>query len=113
MTARAPHYNDNDSDNLTQNEIVRNTLTNNWAGASQQQTRPGLLPPIKHRLTTAVQNFPVIPPIAAVKTSGSRSQSRGQSHDGDVEDVSEGDTGEVREAIKKRNKHLLKVSPDP
>ena len=41
MTARAPHYNDNDSDNLTQNEIVRNTLTNNWAGASQQQTRPG------------------------------------------------------------------------
>ena len=72
---------------------------------------PGLLPPIKHRLTTAVQNFPVIPPIAAVKTSGSRSQSRGQSHDGDGEDVSETeDTGEVRqEAIKKRNKHLLKV----
>ena len=72
---------------------------------------PGLLPPIKHRLTTAVQNFPVIPPIAAVKASGSRSQSRGQSHDGDGEDVSEGDTGEVRqEAIKKRNKHLLKVN---
>ena len=41
MTARAPHYNDNDSDNLTQNEIVLNTLTNNWAGASQLQTRPG------------------------------------------------------------------------
>ena len=60
-----------------------------------------------------MQNFPVIPPIAAVKSSGSRSQSRGQSHDGDVEDVSEGDTGEVREAIKKRNKHLLKVIPDP
>ena len=72
---------------------------------------PGLLPPIKHRLTTAVQNFPVIPPIAAVKTLGSRSQSRGHSQDGDHEDVSEEDMGEVRqEAIKKRNKHLLKVN---
>ena len=69
----------------------------------------GLLPPIKHRLTTAVQNFPVIPPITAVKASVSRSQSRGQ--DDDVrEDVSEGDTAETRESIKKRNTHLLKVN---
>ena len=50
MTTGASH--DNDSDNVThhhhhrdnvsqQNERVLNTLTNNWAGASQQQTRPG------------------------------------------------------------------------
>ena len=39
MTPGASH--DNDSDNVTQNERVLNTLTNNWAGASQQQTRPG------------------------------------------------------------------------
>ena len=71
----------------------------------------GLLPPIKHRLTTAVQNFPVIPPITAVKASVSRSQSRGQGHDDEVrEDVSEADTAETRESIKKRNTHLLKVN---
>ena len=39
MTPGASH--DNDSNNVTQNERVLNTLTNNWAGASQQQTRPG------------------------------------------------------------------------
>ena len=27
---------------VTQNEIVLNTLTNNWAGAPQQQSRPGI-----------------------------------------------------------------------
>ena len=37
MTPGAPH----DNDNVTQSEIVLNTLTNNWAGASQRQTRPG------------------------------------------------------------------------
>ena len=72
---------------------------------------PGLLPPIKHRLTTAVQNFPVIPPIAGgVKTPGSRSQSRGQGDEEDREELSAGDTAGTRETVKRRNSHLLKVS---
>ena len=69
----------------------------------------GLLPPIKHKLTTAVQNFPVIPPITAVKTRPSQSQSRdNQSHDDEA--GGEGGQDEVREQVKKRNRHLFKVS---
>ena len=69
----------------------------------------GLLPPIKHKLTTAVQNFPVIPPITAVKTRPSQSQSRDhQSHYDEA--GGEGGQDEVREQVKKRNRHLFKAS---
>ena len=90
---------------ILQDDVVLNHLTNNWAGA---QSRPGLLPPIRHKITTAVENFPVIPPIAATRTSSrdsgrlTRSQSR-------VTAVGDDDQADLNNEIKSRNRHLLKV----
>ena len=68
----------------------------------------GVLPPIKHKLSTAIENFPVIPPIAAKRsTSSSRETSsvRSVHSSSQNEDVQQAPDSE----IKSRNRHLLKV----
>ena len=64
-----------------------------------------MLPPIKHKINSAVQNFPVIPPIAnKPRPSRSQSQDAAASRSGDEEPPDGGD-----EDTKSRNRHLFKV----
>ena len=71
----------------------------------QQKVIAGVLPPIKHKINSAVQNFPVIPPIAnKPRPSRSQSQDAAASRSGDEEPPDGGD-----EDTRSRNRHLFKV----
>ena len=95
-----------------QEEIVVNTLTNNWAvEGEQRQVRRAVLPPIRHKISSVVDRFPVIPPIAA---NSEQSRSSGGSSNIDHQRVEEHDSGGSRGSprdrdTKSRNRHLLKV----
>ena len=84
-------------------DVVLTRLTNNWAGVEPGK-RKGLLPPIKHKLHTAVENFPVIPPISSVTETSDPVTTVGRSRVPDTE----GSSRQQRN-IRTRNSHLRKV----
>ena len=84
-------------------EVVLTRLTNNWAGVEPGK-RQGLLPPIKHKLHTAVQNFPVIPPISSETETSDPGTTVGRSRVQEVDIASR-----LQRNIRTRNSHLRKV----
>ena len=86
-------------------EVVLTRLTNNGAGVEPGK-RKGLLPPLKHKLHTAVENFPVIPPISSeAETSDPVTNTVRRSR------VQETEVARRLERlhVKTRNSHLRKV----
>ena len=83
-------------------DVVLTRLTNNWAGVEPGKRR-GLLPPIKHKLHTAVENFPVIPPISSVADTSDPANTDGRSR------VREDFARRLQRNIRHRNSHLRKI----
>jgi len=82
---------------------------NSWAAPPP---RPGLLPPIKHRLDQTLQALPVIPPIGARGAEERRRDEGNGSSGGNRE--SSGLQGRIRERsrpgeVGARNSHLVKL----
>ena len=84
-------------------DVILTRLTNNWAGVEPGKRR-GLLPPIKHKLNTAVQNFPVVPPISSVTETSDPVTTVGRSRVPETEA-----TSRQQRNMKTRNGHLRKV----
>ena len=85
-------------------EVGLTRLTNNWAGVEPGR-RKGLLPPIKHKLHTAVESFPVIPPISSLTdTSEPAVNNVGRPRITESEIASR-----LERTIRTRNSHLRKV----
>ena len=84
-------------------DLVLTRLTNNWAGVEPGK-RQGLLPPIKHKLNTAVQNFPVVPPISSLTETSDPVTTVGRSRVPETEVASR-----HQRNIRTRNSHLRKV----
>ena len=84
-------------------EVVLTRLTNNWAGVEPGK-RKGLLPPLKHKLHTAVENFPVIPPISSETETSDPVTTVGRSRVQETEVASR-----LQRNAKTRNSHLRKV----